>query len=59
VAQYTRQAQQSGGPGSFTVNAYSPVTGRSYSDSCNYNGYSEIVSCSHGSDLVEFAYASR
>jgi hypothetical protein len=41
------------------TDAYSPVTGRSYSDSCSYNGYSEVVSCSHGSDLIEFAYASR
>jgi hypothetical protein len=59
VEQYTQDAQQAGAPGPFNVSAYSPVTGKSYSDNCGYNSSTAIVSCSHGSDLVEFAYSSR
>jgi len=59
VAQYTRQAETSGGPSSFDVSAYSPVTDKSYTDSCGYSNSTGIVSCSHGSDLIQFAYGSR
>lgn len=59
LAQYTRQAENAGGPRSFDVSAYSPVTGSSYTDTCDYSDASGIVSCSHGSDLIEFAYGSR
>jgi hypothetical protein len=59
VEQYTQQAEQADGPGSFDVSAYSPVTGKSYTDSCAYSPCTEMVSCSHGSDLIEFAYGSR
>ena len=59
VAQYTQQAQRAGAPSSTDVYAYSPVTGQSYTDSCSYNSSTDIVSCSHGSDLVQFAYGSR
>ena len=59
VEQYTQDAQQAGAPGPFNVYAYSPVTGKSYSDSCGYSSSTDSVSCSHGSDLIEFAYGSR
>jgi hypothetical protein len=59
AGQYTRQAEQAGSPGSFDVNAYSPVTGKNYTDSCGYSRSTGIVSCSHGSDLIQFAYGSR
>jgi hypothetical protein len=59
VAQYSQEAEQAGGAGSFNVNAYSPVTGRSYTDACNYSPSANVVSCSHGSDLIQFAYTAR
>jgi hypothetical protein len=59
VGQYTRQAQQAGASRSFDVSAYSPVTGKNYTDSCGYSLSTGIVSCSHGSDLIQFAYGSH
>jgi hypothetical protein len=59
VAQYTRDAEQAGAPGSFNVYAYSPVTNKGYADSCGYSASTGLVSCSHGSDLIQFAYGSR
>ena len=47
---------QSAGAGSYPVYAYSPDTGQSYTDTCNYNPANQIVLCSHGSDLVQFPY---
>lgn len=38
------------------VYAYSPATGQSYFDTCNYNPANQIVLCSHGSDLIQFPY---
>jgi hypothetical protein len=54
VDEYDQQAQDAGGPGSFAVYAYSPVTGQNYTDACTYSG--GTVSCSHGSDLIQFSY---
>lgn len=53
-AQYANAVQQAGGPLSTDVTATSPVTGASYSDSCQYNSSTQIVLCSHGSDLIQF-----
>lgn len=54
--QYAQDVQQAGGPGSYYVYAYSPVTGQDYTDTCNYNPTDQIVLCSHGSDLIQFPY---
>jgi hypothetical protein len=56
VDQYEQQAQQAGTPSSFDVYAYSPVTGQNYTDTCSYSPSTGTVSCSHGSDLIQFAY---
>jgi len=55
-AQYAQDVQQAGAPGSYSVDAYSPSTGQTYTDNCNYNPTNQIVLCSHGSDLVQFPY---
>jgi hypothetical protein len=55
-SQYAEAAQQAGAPGSYSVVAYSPETGQDYTDGCNYNPQSQIVLCSHGSDLIQFPY---
>lgn len=55
-AGYAQDVQGSGGPGSYVVYAYSPVTEQGYDDSCDYNPTNQIVLCSHGSDLVQFPY---
>jgi hypothetical protein len=57
VDQYSQEAESAGGPGSFAVYAYSPVTGQNYTDTCTYSTWNGMVSCSHGSDLIQFAYA--
>jgi hypothetical protein len=54
--QYAIDVQAAGGPSSFSVFAFSPGSGQSYTDNCNYNATSQIVLCSHGSDLVQFPY---
>ena len=54
--QYAQDVQQAGGPGSYIVDAYSPVTAQDYDDTCSYNPANQIVLCSHGSDLVQFPY---
>lgn len=59
VAQYTQEAQEVGSPGSFDVYAYGPVTGQSYADTCTYSSSTGTVSCSHGSELIQFAHGSR
>jgi hypothetical protein len=59
VDRYIQSAENAGSPGSFAVQAYSPVTGMSYTDSCGYGTSTDVVSCSHGSDLIEFTYGSR
>jgi hypothetical protein len=53
-AQYASAVQASGGPLSTVVTATSQVTGATYSDSCQYNAATQIVLCSHGSDLIQF-----
>jgi hypothetical protein len=53
-AQYASAVQQASGPLSTDVTASSPVTGATYTDSCQYNSSTQIVLCSHGSDLVQF-----
>ena len=53
-AQYANAVQQASGPLSTYVTATSPVTGATYSDSCQYNSSTQIVLCSHGSDLIQF-----
>jgi hypothetical protein len=54
-AAYANDVQSAGSPGSYQLyNIYSPSTGDSYSDTCNYNPSTQIVLCSHGSDLVQF-----
>lgn len=53
---YAQDVQQNGGPASYVVYAYSPVTGQGYDDTCTYNPANQIVLCSHGSDLVQFPY---
>jgi hypothetical protein len=55
-AQYAQDVQQAGAPGSDVVYAYSPATGQSYPETCNYNPANQIVLCSHGSDLIQFPY---
>ena len=55
-AQYAQDVQQAGAPGSDVVYASSPVTGQSYTETCNYNPANQIVLCSHGSDLIQFPY---
>jgi hypothetical protein len=53
---YAQEVQQNGGPASYDVYAYSPVTGQGYDDTCTYNPANQIVLCSHGSDLIQFPY---
>ena len=53
-AGYANAVQQSGGPLSTDVIATSPVTGATYSDNCEYNSSTQIVLCSHGTDLIQF-----
>jgi hypothetical protein len=53
-AQYANAVQQANAPLSTVVIASSPVTGATYSDSCQYNASTQIVLCSHGSDLIQF-----
>jgi hypothetical protein len=53
---YAQAVQQAGGPGSYSIYAYSPTTGQYYTDACNYNPTNQIVLCSHGSDLIQFPY---
>jgi hypothetical protein len=52
-AQYATDVQQ-GGASSYDVYATSAATGTSYTDSCQLNSTTQIVDCSHGSDLVQF-----
>lgn len=47
-------AVANGAPFSTDVTAASPVTGDTYTDSCQYEASSGMVSCSHGTDLVQF-----
>ena len=54
--QYAQDVQSGGGPGTYTVYVYSPATGQNYNDTCSYNPANQIVSCSHGSDLIQFPY---
>lgn len=54
--QYAIAAQSAGALGSYPVYAYSPDSGQSYTENCNYNVANQIVLCSHGSDLVQFPY---
>jgi hypothetical protein len=54
--EYAIDTQSAGGPGSYTVFAYSPDNGQGFTDNCNYNPANQIVLCSHGSDLVQFPY---
>jgi hypothetical protein len=54
--QYAVAAQSAGAPGSYPVYAYSPDTGQSFTENCNYNVTNQLVLCSHGSDLVQFPY---
>jgi hypothetical protein len=54
--QYAIATQSAGAPGSYAVFAFSPNTGQSFTDNCNYNATNQIVLCSHGSDLVQFPY---
>jgi len=53
-AQYANAVQQASGPLSTDVTATSPVTGATYTDNCQYNSSTQIVLCSHGSDLIQF-----
>ena len=53
-AQYASAVQTAGGPLSTDVTATSPVTGSTYTDSCQYVPSSGLVSCSHGTDLIQF-----
>ena len=53
-AQYASAVQQSGGPISTDVTATSPATGATYVDNCQFNSSTQIVLCSHGSDLIQF-----
>jgi hypothetical protein len=52
-AQYAVDVQQ-GGAGSYDVVATSPSTGAGYTDNCQLNSTTQIVDCSHGSDLIQF-----
>jgi hypothetical protein len=52
--QYANAVQQAGGQLSTDVTATSPVTRATYTDSCQYNSSTQIVLCSHGSDLIQF-----
>lgn len=53
---YAQAVQMAGGPSSQAVDAYSSATGQSYTDNCQYNPTTQIVLCSHGSDLIQFPY---
>lgn len=53
---YAQDVQYGGGPGTYTVYAYSPATGQHYYDTCSYNPQNQLVLCSHGSDLIQFPY---
>jgi hypothetical protein len=52
-AQYAGDVQQ-GGAASYEVYATSPATGATYTDDCQLNSTTQLVDCSHGSDLVQF-----
>lgn len=51
--QYAISVQQSGA-GSYSVDAYSPAAGQTYTDNCQLNSETQVVDCSHGNDLVQF-----
>jgi hypothetical protein len=54
-AAYANDVQSAGSPGSYQLyDIYSPATGDSYNDTCNYSSSSQVVTCSHGSDLIQF-----
>jgi hypothetical protein len=53
-SQYANVVQANGGPTSAEVTATSPVTGSTYTDSCQYTASNGTVSCSHGTDLIQF-----
>ncbi len=55
-AGYAQAVHAAGGPGSYTVEAYSPATGQNYTDICDYNSVNGVVKCSHGGDLIRFPY---
>lgn len=56
--QYAQDVQQAGAPASYLVYAYSPATGQTYTDTCTYNPANQIVTCSHGGDLIQFPYSA-
>jgi hypothetical protein len=53
-AAYASQVQAEGEPLSTTVSASSATTGQTYQDYCAYDSSSGMVSCSHGTDLIQF-----
>ena len=55
-AGYAQAVQGAGGPGSWSVDAYSPATGQNYTDTCYYSSVNGVVQCSHGGDLIRFPY---
>jgi hypothetical protein len=52
-AQHAADVQQ-GGASSYEVFATSPTTRGSYTDDCQFNATTQILDCSHGSDLIQF-----
>jgi hypothetical protein len=53
-AAYAAAVQGNGGPLSTTVTASSETTGQTYNDFCDYDSSTGIVSCSHGTDQIQF-----
>jgi hypothetical protein len=53
-AGYASIVQANGGPLSADVTATSSATGVTYTDSCEYDPSTQIVDCSHGTDLTQF-----
>ena len=53
-AQYASAVQAASGPLSTDVTAASPATGATYTDNCQFNSSTQIVLCSHGTDLIQF-----
>jgi hypothetical protein len=53
-AGYASIDQANGGPVSTDVTATSAATGGTYTDDCQYNASTQIVLCSHGTDLIQF-----
>lgn len=55
-SRYAQGVHSSGARGATVVTAASASSGQSVQATCNYNSASQVVLCSHGSDMIQFPY---